>query len=516
MQDLGMSTVTIEQYRRYYFPIFIQYCQQNGINQFSDNLYTDYNKYISNELRLNNIHELKYLRLKRSIELIKEYYSTGTMILRNCHKYKSINNPFACYTDKEEFLDLNNIAFLIKQTYKELEKFNLKQSTYYDYRIMGFNPIYRLHLLNNLSIYSPELTNQFVQDCKNRHINGEYSRKRFRIVFKTAHYINEIYNNREIKIEYFSYTDNYVELIPEYKLILENYNKYELSIGKISEFTIKNNVKIAHEFLLQLSYIEIVPLKNLTHSIINNCMLKLLESHKKSSNILIYAMRKFLKYLFMQKIIKVDLSNCIISPSRTRKEIFDGFSDEFIQKLLAGIDLPNSISKRNYAIIQLASQTGLRASDIVNLKLNDINWHLNEIAIVQQKTDKPLILPLLVQSGNAIADYILNWRPKSEIPYIFLKENPVLKLSPASLNGMLNKYVKILDLYNIAPRKCGFHSFRRSFGKSLLESEIPVDLIKELLGHSQLNSIKPYISIDELGLKHCALSLIQITGDNDK
>ena len=86
--------------------------------------------------------------------------------------------------------------------------------------------------------------------------------------------------------------------------------------------------------------------------------------------------------------------------------------------------------KRNYAMLLLALRTGLRSIDIVNLKLGDIQWKRNTIEIVQAKTGTPLVLPLLTDVGNAIADYILNGRPDSQQPYIFLRtQAPYRKLS---------------------------------------------------------------------------------------
>ena len=57
-------------------------------------------------------------------------------------------------------------------------------------------------------------------------------------------------------------------------------------------------------------------------------------------------------------------------------------------------------------------------------------------------------------------------------------------------------------------RRRGIHSFRRTFGTNLLKCDIPMELIQQLLGHTQMNSMKPYLSVEEEGLKRCALSLV--------
>jgi integrase len=67
-----------------------------------------------------------------------------------------------------------------------------------------------------------------------------------------------------------------------------------------------------------------------------------------------------------------------------------------------------TLSARDMAICRLAFETGMRAVDICNLKIADIDWANDRIHITQQKTSKPLELPLRATYGNAIADYLLH------------------------------------------------------------------------------------------------------------
>ena len=156
----------------------------------------------------------------------------------------------------------------------------------------------------------------------------------------------------------------------------------------------------------------------------------------------------------------------------------------------------------------LSAQTGLRACDVVNLKREDIDWRAGEIHIVQQKTGKPLSLPLEPESGNAIADYLLHARPKSDLPYIFLCHTGILRpINNRSASALVTKYLQRAKIVSDIPRR-GFHSFRRAFGTRLLQNEIPLELLRQLLGHSKIDSAKPYLSVDEQSLKTCALGLV--------
>jgi integrase len=83
----------------------------------------------------------------------------------------------------------------------------------------------------------------------------------------------------------------------------------------------------------------------------------------------------------------------------------------------------DTVISRDKAIMVLALLTGIRAVDILNLKLGDIDWQGDLINIIQKKTNEPLGLPLLPAIGNALVRYIMNDRPKSDSPYIFLSIN---------------------------------------------------------------------------------------------
>jgi integrase len=74
-----------------------------------------------------------------------------------------------------------------------------------------------------------------------------------------------------------------------------------------------------------------------------------------------------------------------------------------------------------WAITLLALTTGLRACDIVNLRLGDIDWRAQTAEIVQQKTNNPLTVPLTDLLIGRLADYVLDQRPDSDDDHVFLR-----------------------------------------------------------------------------------------------
>jgi integrase len=144
--------------------------------------------------------------------------------------------------------------------------------------------------------------------------------------------------------------------------------------------------------------------------------------------------------------------------------------------------------------------------------LSDIHWTHNTIEIVQSKTDTRLVLPLLADVGNAIANYILNGRPDSQQSYIFLRSQaPYRKMSGHSAcYAISRKMMKEAGIRQGEGERKGFHCLRHSLAARLLSEETPLPIISSILGHRDKDSTKIYLSTDLVHLRACALSLTGI------
>lgn len=190
---------------------------------------------------------------------------------------------------------------------------------------------------------------------------------------------------------------------------------------------------------------------------------------------------------------------------RTNREgIVKPFSREEIKKVLSAVDRSTDRGKRDYAILTLGIDTGLRAIDIRHLNLGDIDWKKGVLSIVQSKTGKRVELPLSGKTMNAIADYILEARPKVECNKVFLTINKPAKPIPKDLCEIVKKYSDRAGLPWINGR--GFHSLRRTFATELASAGVEIQTISQMLGHSSINEDKPYITYDKRNTTSCAFN----------
>lgn len=191
-----------------------------------------------------------------------------------------------------------------------------------------------------------------------------------------------------------------------------------------------------------------------------------------------------------------------------KSKIPSSYTQEEVQKLLKSIDRGNPKGKRDYSMILLAAVMGLRAGEICNLRFENINWEKNEVAFQQTKTNKPILLPLLPEVGNAIIDYLQNGRPISDSDTIFLRHIcPIGAISKSTLHSIVTHYMRLASIPIPKGKKHGPHALRHSLATALLEANTPVPVISEILGHDSSNTTSIYLKIDIPHLRECALDV---------
>lgn len=167
-----------------------------------------------------------------------------------------------------------------------------------------------------------------------------------------------------------------------------------------------------------------------------------------------------------------------------------------------------TISLQDKAVATIALYTGLRSCDISALTMKDFDWEGDLIVITQSKTGTPLTLPLRAVVGNAVYDYLVEERPKSDEPYVFLTVNaPYRKLHTSNLNAICVKIMHKAGIRLKSSDRKGLHLFRHYVATSLLQSGVQQPVISATLGHSSPESLDPYLNTEFKRLKECALSV---------
>jgi integrase len=232
------------------------------------------------------------------------------------------------------------------------------------------------------------------------------------------------------------------------------------------------------------------------------------------------AVKFYLKYLYKNGYIEEDFSRHVPKiPYANQPKLPSTYTREEVERILKAVDRSSPKGKRDYAMILLTAKLGLRASDVCNLKFENIQWEENKIVLIQQKTGVRIEHPLLQDIGEAIIDYLKYGRPVSDLPQIFLYASPPYdRVGQHTLHSIVSTYIRSAGIKFTSERGHGPHALRHSLAGILLEKKTPLHVISEVLGHKNIESTKYYLRIDITSLRQCALevTLISLQTDNQK
>lgn len=219
-------------------------------------------------------------------------------------------------------------------------------------------------------------------------------------------------------------------------------------------------------------------------------------------------LRSFLRHLFSAGLAP-DLASTVIGPRiYTFEDIPSALQPDEIEKVVQLVRQDRSpIGLRDYAILMLLTNYGLRAGEITALRLDDVDWQHGRLRIRHSKTQVHSELPLLAGPGEAILDYLRDGRPKTTIREVFLRvAAPYRALKSGS--SLYSHLGDRLQAAGVTPQgRKGPHAFRHAKAVGLLKSAIPLKVIGDVFGHRSAKSTLTYLKLDVSALRGVALDI---------
>ncbi|MBP3461471.1 MAG: tyrosine recombinase [Bacilli bacterium] len=275
---------------------------------------------------------------------------------------------------------------------------------------------------------------------------------------------------------------------------IEEYIKYLLIDKKYSNNTIKSYQNDLKELKNFYKNKEITQLNK-------KDLLKFIEKQKETKNEktishFITVFRGFYKYLIIEEIIKESPAEFLILP-KTKKTLPKVLSVEEVDKLL-NIELKDKYDYRNKAMLELMYSTGIRISELINIKTHDLN--INNCSLkIMGKGNKERIIPVGDYALKYLNIYIENYRKefiKKNTDYLFLSTHGTLMTRQAFFK-IIKKIAKEKNI------KASFspHTLRHSFATHMLENGADLRTIQELLGHSDISTTQIYTNVSNNFIK---------------
>ena len=238
---------------------------------------------------------------------------------------------------------------------------------------------------------------------------------------------------------------------------------------------------------------------NIDMNIVNNYMKYLYDRKITKSSISrkLSSIRGLYNYLVREDIIKENHFNKIQNPKR---ELYlpKFLKDEELDKIFSVCNSNNPTEERDTLIIELLYATGVRVSELVNIKIKDINREEKLIKVLG-KGNKERMVIYNNHTKKALDTYLkdgYNYFNKKSSEYLILNKNGN-KLSERYIREIINKKVSQASLdIKISP-----HTLRHTFATDILENGADLMTVKELLGHESLNTTSIYTHITNEQIK---------------
>jgi len=284
---------------------------------------------------------------------------------------------------------------------------------------------------------------------------------------------------------------NYLIEFQEYLIVERNLSQnsiiaYTQDLKKFFQYVINKNLNI-----LNITTEDLIGF--LKDDTVNNIS-------KRSLVRLIASLRQFYHFLVIKNYIDKNPAEKIELP-KVEKHLPDYLTLEEINKFFNSFDTNNIFELRDRCIFEIMYVSGLRISEVCNLKLEDIDFLEQEIKILG-KGNKQRIVPFGEKTLQILRQYLVHSRPyickhkSKKNEYLFISKKGG-KLDRKSVWKFLQKYsLRAGIIRTISP-----HTFRHSFATHMIQNQADIRIVQELLGHSDISTTQIYTHIDKRHLK---------------
>ena len=259
--------------------------------------------------------------------------------------------------------------------------------------------------------------------------------------------------------------------------------------------TYLNNLKIYKDYIEEnrLDEYSIEPI-NLEHFI--TYLKENFDYKPKSINTMISSLKSYYNFLLKEKYIDNDPTDLLKSPKIDKKYPTYITYDE-LNRLLLAIDTSKNLGKRDYLLINLLYDSGVRVSELINIRINNIDFE-NRLIKILGKGDKERVVYFTINTSKLLYEYIYDICEVHKYPRKYLFENKSnVVISRFEVYNIIRKYAELAKIEkNVTP-----HVLRHTIATHLIQNDADVMSVKTILGHSKVSTTEIYTHLDTKDLK---------------
>jgi site-specific recombinase XerD len=222
-----------------------------------------------------------------------------------------------------------------------------------------------------------------------------------------------------------------------------------------------------------------------------------------SGGVIGVALRCYLRYRALQGDSVQSLISAVPTVAGWRHSgLPETLSTKELSRFLNSFDRRSPSSRRGYAMARCLTDLGLRANEVIHLRLDDLDWREGTIRLAKSKSRRMDILPLPVLTGQAIAEYIQFARPKTQTRTLFVRLYAPREESVGT--GCVHRTVQ-QALDRCGSKRSGTHLLRYSVANRLLQAGTSFKVIADILRHRSIDTTAIYTKVDLRALSAVAM-----------
>jgi integrase/recombinase XerD len=208
------------------------------------------------------------------------------------------------------------------------------------------------------------------------------------------------------------------------------------------------------------------------------------------------ALRALLRFLHLTGHVPTGLAGAVPAVAGWRQATLPrGLEAGQAERLLAGCDRLTAVGRRDFAVLLLLAQLGLRGGEVAALQLADIDWHAGEI-VVHGKAARVDRLPLPVAAGEALAGYLTGGRPRCQHGAVFI----TAKAPHRPITGGCVRAIMARACERAGLPRLGAHRLRHALATDLLRAGSSLAEVGQVLRHRSALATSIYAKVDERSL----------------
>ena len=235
--------------------------------------------------------------------------------------------------------------------------------------------------------------------------------------------------------------------------------------------------------------------EKLNASVIRKFVLEYIQQHAPASaRVVTSIVRCFLRWLVAKGRCTTDLTGAVPKvPTWQLAKLPNYLADSDVERSIEACVRPSGMAQRDRAMLLLLARLGLRASDVVALQLDDIDWKQGRVRVVG-KQRRETRLPLPQDVGDAILSYLESERPTTATDYVFLTARAPIR--PIGTSGLRDVVRRLIECAGVQSPSYGTHILRHSLATRLLREGATLDTISAVLRHRDINTTAIYAKVD--------------------